>query len=96
MTVKEFCQAHGGKPGHMIDISSDPEKLGFVSLKTVDGTAYLGFAKTQFNNGQIDTKEKVMSLLKSKELDVLEGTTESGKVCFTIVEHSDLYEAFDF
>ena len=86
MTVKEFCMAHGGHAGHMVNIS---DKFGFTSLQTVDGTCFLSFAKTM-------SKADVMSALKNKELDVLEGTTESGKPCFTIVEHSDLYEAFDF
>ena len=91
MTVKDFCEAHGGYPGHMIDIS---DKFGFTSLRTVDGTCHLAFAKTQFPQNM--SKEVVMKTLKTKELDVLEGVTESGKPCFTIVEHSDLYEAFDF
>ena len=91
MTVKEFCEAHGGKPGHMINIS---DAFGFTSLQTVDGTVFLSFAKTQFPQNM--SKKDVMKALKTKELDVLEGTTESGKPCFTIVEHSDLYEAFDF
>ena len=91
MTVKEFCMAHGGHPGHMINIS---DKFGFTSLQTVDGTCFLSFAKTQFPQDM--NKVKVQQLLKTKELDVLEGVTESGKPCFTIVEHSDLYEAFDF
>lgn len=91
MTVKEFCEAHGGKHGHMINIS---DAFGFTSLQTVDGTCFLSFAKTQFPQNM--SKEDVMTALKTKELDVLEGTTESGKPCFTIVVHSDLYEAFDF
>ena len=91
MTVKEFCEAHGGKPGHMINIS---DAFGFTSLQTVDGTCFLSFAKTQFPQNM--SKADVMTALRTKELDVLEGTTESGKPCFTIVEHSDLYEAFDF
>lgn len=91
MTVKDFCEAHGGKKGHMIDIS---DKFGFTSLQTVDGTCFLAFAKTQFPQNM--SKKDVMKTLKTKELDVLEGVTESGKPCFTIVEHSDLYEAFDF
>ena len=91
MTVKEFCEAHGGKPGHMIDIS---DAFDFTSLKTVDGTCFLSFAKTQFNQNM--SKQEVKNILKTKELDVLEGKTEDGKPCFTIVNHSDLYEAFDF
>ena len=91
MTVKDFCEAHGGKKGHMINIS---DKFGFTSLQTVDGTCYLSFAKTQFPQNM--SKAAVMNALRTRELDVLEGTTESGKPCFTIVEHSDLYEAFDF
>ena len=91
MTVKEFCMAHGGQPGHAIDIS---DKFGFTSLRTVDGTCFLSFAKTQFPQNM--SKADVMKALMTRELDVLEGTTESGKPCFTIVEHSDLYEAFDF
>ena len=91
MTVKEFCEAHGGKHGHMINIS---DAFGFTSLQTVDGTCFLSFAKTQFPQNM--SKADVMTALKTKELDVLEGTTESGKPCFTIVVHSDLYEAFDF
>ena len=91
MTVKEFCEAHGGKPGHMINIS---DAFGFTSLQTVDGTCFLSFAKTQFPQNM--SKVDVMKALRTRELDVLEGTTESGKPCFTIVEHSDLYEAFDF
>ena len=91
MTVKEFCEAHGGKPGHMINIS---DAFGFTSLQTVDGTCFLSFAKTQFPQNM--SKAAVMNALRTRELDVLEGTTESGKPCFTIVEHSDLYEAFDF
>ena len=91
MTVKDFCEAHGGKKGNMINIS---DKFGFTSLRTVDGTCFLAFAKTQFPQNM--SKEVVMKTLKTKELDVLEGVTESGKPCFTIVEHSDLYEAFDF
>ena len=91
MTVKEFCEAHCGKHGHMINIS---DAFGFTSLQTVDGTCFLSFAKTQFPQNM--SKEDVMTALKTKELDVLEGTTESGKPCFTIVVHSDLYEAFDF
>ena len=91
MTVKDFCEAHGGKNGHMINIS---DKFGFTSLQTVDGTCFLSFAKTQFPQNM--SKEVVMKTLKTKELDVLEGVTEGGKPCFTIVEHSDLYEAFDF
>ena len=91
MTVKDFCEAHGGKKGHMINIS---DKFGFTSLQTVDGTCFLSFAKTQFPQNM--SKTDVMKALRTKELDVLEGTTESGKPCFTIVEHSDLYEAFDF
>ena len=91
MTVKDFCEAHGGKKGHMINIS---DKFGFTSLQTVDGTCFLSFAKTQFPQNM--SKEVVKKTLKTKELDVLEGVTEGGKPCFTIVEHSDLYEAFDF
>lgn len=91
MTVREFCLAHGGKPGHMINIS---DAFGFTSLQTVDGTCFLSFAKTQFKQNL--SKREAQNLLKTRELDVLEGTTESGKPCFTIVEHSDLYEAFDF
>ena len=91
MTVKEFCMAHGGQPGDMVKIS---DKFGFTSLKTVDGTCFLSFAKTQFSQNM--SKADVMTALKTKDLDVLEGTTESGKPCFTIVVHSDLYEAFDF
>ena len=91
MTVKDFCEAHGGKKGHMINIS---DKFGFTSLQTVDGTCFLSFAKTQFPQNM--SKKDVMKALKTKELDVLEGVTEEGKPCFTIVEHSDLYEAFDF
>ena len=91
MTVKEFCEAHGGKHGHMINIS---DAFGFTSLQTVDGTCFLSFAKTQFPQNM--SKADVMTALRTKELDVLEGTTESGKPCFTIVEHSELYEAFDF
>ena len=91
MTVKEFCMAHGGQPGHVVNIS---DSFVFTSLQTVDGTCFLSFAKTQFPQNM--SKKDVMKALKTKELDVLEGTTESGKPCFTIVEHSDLYEAFDF
>lgn len=91
MTVKEFCMAHGGQPGDMVKIS---DKFGFTSLKTVDGTCFLSFAKTQFSQNM--SKAEVQNLLKNRDLDVLEGKAESGKPCFTIVEHSDLYEAFDF
>ena len=91
MTVKEFCMAHGGYPGHVVNIS---DKFGFTSLQTVDGTCFLSFAKTQFSQNM--SKAEVQNLLKTRDLDVLEGTTESGKPCFTIVEHSELYEAFDF
>lgn len=91
MTVKEFCKAHGGQPGHMVNIS---DKFGFTSLQTVDGLCFLSFAKTQFKQDM--SKAEVQNALRTKELDVLEGTTEAGKPCFTIVEHSDLYEAFDF
>ena len=91
MTVKEFCKAHGGQPGHMINIS---DAFGFTSLQTVDGLCFLSFAKTQFKQNM--SKAEVQNALRNKELDVLEGTTEAGKPCFTIVEHSDLYEAFDF
>lgn len=91
MTVKEFCMAHGGQPGHMINIS---DAFGFTSLQTVDGTCFLSFAKTQFQQNM--SKAEVQNALRTKELDVLEGTTETGKPCFTIVVHSDLYEAFDF
>ena len=91
MTVKEFCMAHGGHPGHVVNIS---DKFGFTSLQTVDGTCFLSFAKTQFPQNM--SKADVMTALKTKELDVLEGTSEAGKPCFTIVEHKDLYEAFDF
>ena len=91
MTVKEFCMAHGGQPGHVVNIS---DAFGFTSLQTVDGTCFLSFAKTQFPQNM--SKKDVMKALKTKELDVLEGTTEGGKPCFTIVVHSDLYEAFDF
>ena len=91
MTVKEFCEAHGGKPGHMVDLS---DSFGFTSIKTVDGTCFLAFAKTQFSGNL--SKEEVKQMLKTKDLDVLEGTSEAGKPCFTIVAHSDLYEAFDF
>ena len=91
MTVKEFCMAHGGQPGHVINIS---DKFGFTSLQTVDGLCFLSFAKTQFPQNM--SKEEVQKLLKTKELDVLEGTTKNNEPCFTIVEHSDLYEAFDF
>lgn len=91
MTVKEFCMAHGGQPGHMVNIS---DAFGFTSLQTVDGLCFLSFAKTQFKQDM--SKAEVQNALRTKELDVLEGTTEAGKPCFTIVEHSDLYEAFDF
>ena len=91
MTVKEFCMAHGGQPGHVVNIS---DAFGFTSLQTVDGTCFLSFAKTQFPQNM--SKADVMTALRTKELDVLEGTTESGKPCFTIVKHSELYEAFDF
>ena len=90
MTVKEFCMAHGGYPGHVVNIS---DKFGFTSLQTVDGTCFLSFAKTQFPQNM--SKADVMDALKEQELDVLEGTTKSGEPCFTIVKHSDLYEAFD-
>ena len=90
MTVKEFCMAHGGKPGHMVNIS---DAFGFTSLQTVDGLCFLSFAKTQFPQNM--SKAAVMNALRTRELDVLEGTTEAGKPCFTIVEHSDLYEALD-
>ena len=91
MTIKEFCLAHGGKSGHMINIS---DAFGFTSLQTVDGTCFLSFAKTQFKQDM--SKQEVMQTLKTKDLDVLEGMTEKGNTCFTIVNHSDLYEAFDF
>lgn len=91
MTIKEFCLAHGGKSGHMIDIS---DSFGFTSLQTVDGTCFLSFAKTQFKQDM--SKQEVKQTLKTKDLDVIEGKTETGKTCFTIVNHSDLYEAFDF
>ena len=91
MTVKEFCMANGGQPGHVVNIS---DKFGFTSLQTVDGTCFLSFAKTQFPQNM--SKKDVMTALRTKELDVLEGETLSGKPCFTIVEHSELYEAFDF
>lgn len=91
MTVKEFCMAHGGHPGHVVNIS---DKFGFTSLQTVDRTCFLSFAKTQFPQNM--SKADVKAALETKDLDVLEGTTDSGKPCFTIVEHSDLYEAFDF
>ena len=91
MRVKEFCKAHGGQPCHMINIS---DALCFRSLQTVDGCCFLSFAKTQFKQDM--SMQEVKRTLKTKELDVLEGTTEAGKPCFTIVEHSDLYEAFDF
>lgn len=91
MTLKEFCLAHGGKSGAMINIS---DKFGFTSLQTMDGQCFLGFAKTQFPTDM--SKSQVQNILRTKELDVLAGITEEGKPCFTIVEHSDLYEAFDF
>ena len=91
MTVKAFCMAHGGYPGHVVNIS---DKFGFTSLQTVDGLCFLSFAKTQFPQNM--SKADVMDALKEQDLDVLEGTTESGKPCFTIVKHSELYEAFDF
>ena len=91
MTIKDFCRAHGGKPGHMVNIS---DAFGFTSLQTVDGTCFLSFAKTQFKQDM--SKQEVMQTLKTKDLDVLEGMTETGNTCFTIVNHSDLYEAFDF
>ena len=91
MTIKDFCLAHGGKPGHMVNIS---DAFGFTSLQTVDGTCFLSFAKTQFPQDM--SKADVMKALREQDLDVLEGTTESGKPCFTIVKHSELYEAFDF
>ena len=91
MTVKEFCMAHGGYPGHVVNIS---DAFGFTSLQTVDGCCFLSFAKTQFPQDM--SKADVMDALRKQELDVLEGTTESGKPCFTIVKHSELYEAFDF
>ena len=91
MTVKEFCMAHGGQPGHVVNIS---DAFGFTSLQTVDGTCFLSFAKTQFSQNM--SKAEVQNLLKNRDLDVLEGKAESGKPCFIIVEHSDLYEAFDF
>ena len=91
MTVKEFCMAHGGDAGDVVNIS---DAFGFTGLQTVAGTWFLSFAKTQFKQDM--SMQEVKRTLKTKELDVLEGTTESGKPCFTIVEHSDLYEAFDF
>ena len=91
MTVREFCMAHGGYSGHVVNIS---DKFGFTSLQTVDGLCFLSFAKTQFPQDM--SKADVMEALREQELDVLEGTTESGKPCFTIVKHSELYEAFDF
>ena len=91
MTVKEFCMAHGGYSGHVVNIS---DKFGFTSLQTVDGLCFLSFAKTQFPQDM--SKADVMKALKEQELDVLEGTTKSGGPCFTIVKHSELYEAFDF
>ena len=66
MTVKEFCMAHGGHPGHVVNIS---DKFGFTSLQTVDGTCFLSFAKTQFPQDM--SKVDVKNLLKTKELDVL-------------------------
>ena len=91
MTVKDFFFFFCGKKGHMIDIFV---KFGFTSLQTVDGTCFLSFAKTQFKQDM--SKQEVMQTLKTKDLDVLEGMTEKGNTCFTIVNHSDLYEAFDF
>ena len=91
MTVKEFCKAHGGQPGHMVNIS---DAFGFTSLQTVDGLCFLSFAKTQFKQDM--SMQEVKKALKTKELDVLEGRREAGKPGVTIVEHSDLYESVDF
>ena len=91
MTIIVFCRAHRGNPGHMLNIS---DAIGFTNIQTVDGTCFLSFAKTQFKQDM--RKQEVMKILKTKDLDVLEGITETGNACFTIVNHSDLYEAFDF
>ena len=61
MTVKEFCMAHGGQPGHVVNIS---DAFGFTSLQTVDGTCFLSFAKTQFPQNK--SKTDVMTALKTK------------------------------
>ena len=45
---------------------------------------------------ELDDNPALEAMQPDDHYDDHEGTTESGKPCFTIVEHSDLYEAFDF
>lgn len=95
MSLKSFCEAHGGKKGELIKIAQLPNQ-DFVSIKTIDDCCFLAFARTQFPDDM--SVANVKKTIKTKDLDVIEGTaTESGKTCFTIIEHQDdLYEAFDF
>lgn len=93
MSLQQFCRAHGGKKGKMINLGQMED---FVSLQTVDGCCFLSFAKTQFPS--LMTLSDVQKALKTEDLDVIEGTTrDSNKQCFTIVRHlENIYEAFDF
>ena len=92
-TLREFAQLHGAKPGKMLKVGK-LEGNGFVTIRTQDNSCFLAFARnSSFPN---DTVDDVKKTLREQDLDVLEGVTQEGKVCFTIVEHNDALEDFDF
>lgn len=93
ITLKDFCRLHGGNEHKMINIGVLPGQ-DFVTMQTVDSQCYLAFARN-FHK-PVGTVEEIKQVLKNEQLDVLEGTSAGGNICFTIVPHSDLLEAFTF
>lgn len=92
-SLREFAEIHGGKKGKMLQVGNLPG-TDFVTIKTADNSCFLAFARnSSFATG---TVQDVKATLRAEQLDVLEGVTSEGKVCFTIVEHNDALEDFDF
>lgn len=91
-SLREFAEIHGGKKGKMLQVGILPN-TDFVTIKTADNSCFLAFARNSFAT---DTVQDVKATLKAEQLDVLEGVTKEGKVCFTIVKHNDALEDFDF
>lgn len=92
-SLREFAELHGGKKGKMLKIGK-LAGCSFITIKTVDNSCFLAFAKNSSVDN--DDEQAVKHAITNKELDVLEGRTQEGKVCFTIVQHVDALEDFDF
>ena len=86
-SLAEFCETHGGRGVKMSD------KLGYLTVATKDETCYLSFAKKQFPNMTIAEAKEVIN---TKDLEVMQCTSEAGKTCFIIVEATPFFETFNF